>query len=74
MDPTQEATFVAEVYATEVGQLSAADDKRLSFAEQMVKGLFWDWAEKSRHATADSRPALDPHRHVDLPLQVDYPH
>jgi hypothetical protein len=51
-----------QVYAVELGHTDAPDDQRLGFAEQMVKGLFWHWAQKSQHATSDSRPVLDPHR------------
>lgn len=63
---------MAEVYATELGHLSALDDKRLGFAEQMAKGLFWDWAQKSGHATSGSRPALDPHRSVEPCMGADF--
>jgi len=63
---------VAEVYATELGNLSAPDNERLGFAEQMAKGLFWDWAQKSGHATSGSRPALDPHRSVDSCMGADF--
>ena len=51
-----------QVYAADLGHSEAPDDQRLGFAEQMVKGLFWHWAQKTEHATSDSRPVLDPHR------------
>lgn len=56
--------FSLQVYAVDLGHTMAPDDQRLGFAEQMVKGLFWHWAQKTGQATSDGRPVLDAHGHV----------
>ncbi len=59
---TDPGDIAPQVYARDLGDAHAADDRRLAYAEQMVKGLFWVWAQKSEQAGPDSRPALPSER------------